>query len=194
MTTDTNNQVMMLWREQSRMQEQTPMQIAAHMDEIGVYLTTLHQMAAGNEVVSGLIQSTYSKLQGIMTMVSCQAMVIGSAGIIIPALKIQRDELALEMAKLLEAMGLTNQEGSAVQGLISGLYEGWRETLDTEDIESDAQEELLTVIAQDVFDAWYVPDGFNTRWLIGALRGREAMPEDSVRLFQAFLDSLSGAS
>lgn len=191
MTADMNNQVLDLWREQSRMLERTPEMVAAHVADIGVYLTTLHDRAAGNEELTGMIQSCWSKAQAIQTMFFSQLTVLTSAGIIIPALKVQRDELAMEMARLLQAMGLANEEGSPVDGLLAALYEGWRETLDTSDIESDSQDELLGVIYGDLEGVWGLDEGSGAI-VMGALRGHTNLTDQQYQSFKSFLRSLGG--
>jgi hypothetical protein len=191
MTIQSNTQVMDLWREQNRMLEQSPEMVAAHVADIGVYLTTLHDRADGNEELMGMIQSCWSRVQGIQTMFFSQMTALTSACIIIPALKVQRDELALEMERLLQAMGLASEEGSPVNGLLAALYEGWRETLDTSDIESDSQDELLDVIYGDIEGMWGLDEGGGAI-VMGALRGHTNLTDKQYQAFKTFLGSLGG--
>lgn len=193
MNAEPNTQVMQLWREQSRMLEQWPEMVASHVADIGVYLTTLHDRAGGNEELTGMIQSCWSKAQAIQTMFFGQMTVLTSAGIIIPALKVQRDELAMELAKLLEAMGLTDEGGSPIDGLLARLYEGWRDGLDTSDIESDSQDELLGVIYGDLESVWGLDEGCGVI-LMGALRGHTGLTDTQYQAFQSFLRSMGGGS
>lgn len=188
MATEPNNQVMQLWQQQSQMLEQTPRIVAEHIEQIGAYLGTLHDRAEGNPELIGLINGAWERVQGIRNLVNGQTTVLNSAGIIIPALKVQRDELALELNKLLEVMGHT--DGSPIEGFMSALYDSWRDTLDDEDIVSDGQDDLLEQMADDLLTTWNVPLMLNARWVFRAIRGSEEMPEESAQLFQAFLDSL----
>lgn len=189
MTIEMNTQVMQLWREQSRMQEQTPEMAAAQLDGVNAWLQMLHEQA--DDVTRGQIHTVYSTLQGIMAMIACQAMTIASAGMIIPALKIQRDEMALEVAKLLELMALTESEGSPIAGLIAGLYEGWREMLGTEDIKADSQEELLDAIKGDIEQTWGLGQG-GGQVVLAALRGHIELEERQMNALYRFLETLGG--
>jgi hypothetical protein len=191
MTAEPNTQVMQLWRQQSQMLDRTPELVAEHVAEIGVYLTTLYDRAVGSEDLTRMIQSTWSKVQGIQTLVSTQTTALTSASIIIPALKIQRDELAVEISKLLEAMGLADESSGPIQGMLSALYEGWREALDTNDIEAASQDEMLSVIYGDIESVWGLEEG-DGDVVIGALRGHTDLNTKQEKAFKAFLRSLAG--
>jgi hypothetical protein len=191
-TTEPNNQVMALWKAQTDLLVNLPEHVAEHVAIIQSYLGTLYQRAQGDEYLMSLISAIWTKVQGLDTLATSQSTVMNSAGIIITALKVQRDELTLELEQVAVLLGQTDISGR-VEGAISRLYEGWRDALDTNDIESDSQDELLGVIYGDLESVWGLDEGCGVI-LMGALRGHTGLTDTQYQAFQSFLRSMGGGS
>jgi hypothetical protein len=190
---EPNNQVMTLWRQQAELLASLPETISAQVEQTQDALRELHERANGNQEIIGHITTAWSCLQSIRTLVSGQTTALNSASIIIPALKVQRDELALELHKLLEELGHTSEEGSPIDGLLSSLYDSWRSTITDDEIVSVGQDELLEVIRAEIESRWGLAEG-DGFILMGALRGHTDLTAKQEKAFMAFLKSMGGES
>jgi len=194
MTQEPNTQVLALWREQTNFLTQVPAFVERYTSEIGGHLGMLYQAAeqAGNQDMMQHITATWEQVGELKTVIDNQQLVATNAGIILTALKVQCDELAAELQQILSAFGQQPTQGTLMTDFLERLYEGWLETVDTSEAESDAQDELLDCIAEEIEGSWNVPASVPTRRILSAIRGHLQLDQEQASLFQAFLNSLGG--
>lgn len=192
MTQEPNEAVLALWREQTSFLTQVPEFVTRYVDDIGGHLGTLYQQAEERQDQDALqrIRVTWEHVNALKATIDNQQQIASNAGVIVAALKVQRDELAAELQNLLSTIGAQLQQGDPLTGFIERLYEDWLDTLDTDEIEEDAQDELLDWIADEINGAWHVPAGLPVRRVLSAIRGHLQLDDEQRALFQGFLNSL----
>lgn len=192
MTNEPNEAVLALWREQTAFLTQVPEFVTRYVDDIGGHLGTLYQEAEKRQDQTALqrISTTWEHVNALKQTIDNQQQIATNAGVIVAALKVQRDELAAELQNLLSTIGAQLQQGDPLTGFIERLYEDWLDTLDTDEIEEDAQDELLDWIADEINGAWHVPAGLPVRRVLSAIRGHLQLDDEQRALFQGFLNSL----
>ena len=194
MTHEPNMQVLALWQEQTDFLTQVPAFVERYTTDIGGHLGMLYQAAeqAGNQELMLHINATWEQVGGLKTVIDNQQLVATNAGVILTALKVQCDELAAELQHILTALGQQPTQGTLMTDFLERLYDDWLETVDTSEAESDAQDELLQCIEEDIVGTWDVPDSLPTVRILSAIRGHLQLDQSQASLFQAFLNSLGG--